>query len=110
MDVATLTALGRRMEAEEPRSSNGIRLESANGSTLVIPGGGDDAHLHRFSQTSPPIFPHRLAEVGLPCGSRYDESLPMAADLPRRVTPSVACRSPRGRHPDREVGYAPHCR
>ncbi len=37
MDVAALNALGQRMEAEEPRSPNGIRLENANGSKAVDP-------------------------------------------------------------------------
>ena len=37
MDLAALDALGHRMEAEEPRSPNGIRLENANGSTSVVP-------------------------------------------------------------------------
>ena len=37
MDVSALDALGHRMENEEPRSPNGIRLENANGSTAVDP-------------------------------------------------------------------------
>lgn len=37
MDINALDALGQRMEAEEPRSPNGIRLENAHGSTPVDP-------------------------------------------------------------------------
>ena len=37
MDVAALDALGHRMNNEEPRSPNGIRLENANGSKAVDP-------------------------------------------------------------------------
>ena len=37
MDIAALDALGHRMEAEEPRSPNGIRRENANGSVATDP-------------------------------------------------------------------------
>lgn len=37
MDVAALHALGYRMQDEEPRSPNGIRLENAHGSVAVDP-------------------------------------------------------------------------
>ena len=37
-DLAARHALGHRMQAEEPRSPNGIRLENANGSVSVVPG------------------------------------------------------------------------
>ena len=37
MELDALNALGHRMQAEEPRSPNGIRMENAHGSVAVVP-------------------------------------------------------------------------